>query len=149
MNNNTSVQFDLAKIINDQFAILEPSIDNSQDGEMKLDFSFNSVIDGMYIAIQVRCELLQDEKITVMIESTFIYQIPSKDWALIYKPENKTVILPISSALAMTSMAIGAIRGIFHEKTEKQIGEGIILPSVNLKEIIKEDVKIEPFQNEK
>lgn len=148
MDENQLIRFDIASIVTDEFAVPDDGHNRTDEGEMKVNFSFNSLAEEKLIIIQVKCLFYHDDKLIIVIAVSFGYQIHPDDWELLYNPETNRVKLPLAATLQMLSMSIGAVRGILHEKTAHLPMGSIIVPSVNLKDIIRDDVVIAPLPSQ-
>lgn len=143
MDENQLIRFDIASIVTDEFAIPESGHSRSDEGEMKVNFSFNSLAEEKLIIIQVKCLFYHDDKLIIVVAVSFGYRVHPEDWGLLYNAVTNKVKLPLATALQMASMSIGAVRGILHAKTAHLAMGSIIVPSVNLKDMMREDIVID------
>lgn len=143
MNKRDQIRFEIVDIATTEFAVIEENIDQSEDQEMKIIFLFDGLVEVSVIVIHVKCEFFINGSPAIIIAASFSYEIHPKDWKLVYDKKNSKITLPLEVALPMLSMSVGAIRGVLHAKTENTPAHSTIMPSVNLKDIIKEEIIIE------
>jgi hypothetical protein len=58
-----------------------------------------------------------------------------------YNADEKEIILPCGFAQHLLVLTIGTVRGILHAKTEGTAYNQYVLPTINVAEMLKEDVK--------
>ncbi|HEX9513948.1 MAG TPA: hypothetical protein VF939_25830 [Puia sp.] len=136
------IRFRLYKIITDEFAILEEKFDSSLGADMKINLGFNFIEDKKLVAVQVKCLFYQQAKLFLAIAVSCLFIIDPEDWDIMYETKNKTLTLPLSPALRLSSLTVGTTRGVLHAKTEHLPVNIVIIPPVNLNGIIKEKVII-------
>lgn len=82
----------------------------------------------------------QKQKLLLILELACYFNISQEGWSEV-KKEDKWII-PVDFLRYMATIVVGAARGILHVKTEGTAFNSIILPPINLVEIIKEDYVI-------
>jgi len=137
-----SIRFNINKISTDEFAMTEEKYDPAIPAEIKIGLGFNFARDDRIIVVQVKCMFYQQDKLLIVIAVSCWFMVDPEDWQKIYLQENKTFELSLPIALHLASLTVGTARGVLHAKTEKHILNAVLIPPVNLNEIIKEGLKI-------
>lgn len=136
-----TIRYSIVSIDTDEFAMLE-KYDDSKIGELKIYFNFNGLAEEKIIIIQVKCLFYQEDNPFMVIAVSTSYQIHPEDWTSIYNSDTNKIHLPLGIALHMSSLSVGTTRGILHAKTENHSVNSVIIPPVNLNDIIKENIVI-------
>ena len=138
-----TIQFGWYKILTDEFAVTEEKYDPSAKADMKINLGFACMEAEMLLALQVKCLFYQQEKLLLAIAVSCLFIINPEDWGKMYDSPNKTLTLPRPPALHLAGLTVGTTRGALHAKTENLPMNAVIVPPVNLNEIIKEKVIID------
>jgi len=81
-----------------------------------------------------------EDKSLIDLSMKCVFKIKPETWDK-FKKGNKFKI-PLGFALHLAMLTVGTARGILHCKTEKTAYKDLILPTINLTEIIKDDIEI-------
>jgi hypothetical protein len=65
-------------------------------------------------------------------------------WDEYYTIETKSLLLPKNFAQHISVITVGTARGVLHAKTEGDILNALILPSINVLDLVPDDVTISP-----
>jgi hypothetical protein len=136
------IRFTFSKIVTDEFALLPEGYAPSIGATMKIALGFAGKTEDRSIGIQAKCMFYQEEKLLLVIAVSCWFKIAEEDWITLYKEENKTFLLPRAHALHLASITVSTARGVLHAKTENQVMNTLIVPPINLNEIIKEDITL-------
>lgn len=142
MTDLQSIRFNFYKIATNEFALTEEKYNPAGNAEMNVGVGFNFIKEEKVVVNQIKCMFSQQGKLLIVIAVSCWFRIVPEDWEKIYQEENKSFDLSRIPALHLASLTLGTARGVLHAKTEKHILNAIIIPPVNLREIIKEDVKV-------
>jgi hypothetical protein len=134
-----TIRYGIVSIATDEFAMLE-KYDDSKIGELKIYLNFNGLAEEI---IQVKCLFYQEDNPFMVIAVSTSFQIHPEEWTLIYNSDTNKIHLPLGIALHMSSLSVGTTRGILHAKTENHSVNSVIIPPVNLNDIIKENIVID------
>lgn len=136
--NNVNIKFNLIKIKTDQFALFEEN--HVKKGKINLNtsmsFGLNFEDNAFSISIKFTFEIKKKPFMTTQV-STF-FKIDSITWESL--KENNQIILPKGFVAHMAMITVGTSRGILHSKTEGTIFNKYILPTLNVAEMVPEDV---------
>ncbi|HVV03519.1 MAG TPA: hypothetical protein VHC96_04815 [Puia sp.] len=134
-----NIRFNWTKIITDEFAVLE-KFDKDQMIHMSINVAFAISHSESKIAVQPKCIFIQDDKTKMVIAATGHFLIDRSDWDAMIDKEKKTMTLAVLPAQHLASLMVGTLRGILHTKTEGQVDAAIIIPPVNITDIVKENI---------
>jgi hypothetical protein len=134
------VEFALVKITTEQFAIIEKNYNAQSPPQMKLSFRFAANAGmrllGIFVHINIECE----KQPFIVLECGCHFKIRKDSWdELLDEAANR---LTISKSLIqhLAVISVGTARGILHAKTENTSYNHFFLPTINLTEMIAEDV---------
>jgi hypothetical protein len=139
-NKNGSIGFQLNKITTEQFAIIPDAFnkDNSKI-EMSIGLKFGMDKERKIIAPFVKVQFEQRKKAFIIIEIANHFNIEEKAWNSFEKSETG-IIIPKGFASHLVMLTIGTLRGALHCKTENTEFNNFILPTINVTELIKDNV---------
>lgn len=107
-------------------------------GNAKLEFSAN--LKRSEIKCRCKIEINQEDNLLLITEIECTFELTKESWEII--DENKFK-LPVEFMRHLVSLVIGTERGLIFAKSENTSLHKIILPSFNLKTIVKEDFVVE------
>jgi hypothetical protein len=146
MTESQPIRFTFAKINTDEFAIVTEKYDLEIIATMQLGLAFNFVKEETSIGVQAKCVFHQEGTVLIVIAVTCWFKIILEDWDTIYQEDTKQVVLSRINAMHFASLTISTTRGVLHAKTETFPLNNLMIPPVNLNDLIKEDVSIIGFQ---
>jgi len=92
----------------------------------KITFNTQSDKPNPFITIEVSCE----------------FDIDAKAFESMLDAEANNIVLPQALAIHMSTIVLGALRGVLHEKTRNSEFSKFPLPLIRLSDMIKDDVSI-------
>ena len=139
------IRFGLRKITTEQFAIIESNFVEtiSSDINMSTGLKFGVNAEKHMISVTVSVNFSQNEKHFIILEITCFFEILADDWLLIYNSDLNYVELEIGFARHVVMFTIGTIRGVLHSKTEGTNYNKFFIPTINVHDLIKENVCID------
>jgi hypothetical protein len=144
MEKKNQVGFVLRKITTEQFAIIESSFDKTnQNIEVSNGVRFAVNLNHKMVNTIVSVQFIQNENPFLILEISCIFEIIEENWSEMFNPDLEQITLPKSIATHFVVLAIGTLRGVLHTKVEHTIFHDFLLPTINVTEIVKEDVIIE------
>lgn len=134
------IGFQLKKINTHQFAFIDDAYDDEND-EFNLETNISFGIDPSNSAIQssVKIQFEQDEKPFLIIEVSCEFDIEPDIWKDF--TNEKMVKIPKGFMAHLAVITVGTTRGVLHAKTENTRYNEFILPTLNVAEMIKDDVE--------
>lgn len=143
-NEENNIEFSFSKLKTTQFAVIESSYDNKSDqDQFSSSFEVNAEPHLLEISIKGRFEFLQNQRPFIIIEVSGFFNVTQHYWDSFYNKENNKLIFPKDFIIHLATLVTGAARGVLHVKTENTIFNTFILPTVNLMEMIKDDLVID------
>ena len=138
MQHNMRIPYRIVKIENQQFAIFPELFVNGEEVKVESSFGFSHSTDLSMIRCITQIRYLQSEAILLVFKNATYFDIAPEGVNDIQK-EGK---VPVDFLQYMATIAVGTARGIIHDKTEGTVLNSVVLPPINLVEIIKEDLMV-------
>jgi hypothetical protein len=132
------IPYKIARLETKQFAIFPESFNNSEGVGVNSSYEFSISTDMTAIRCRSIFRYIQDEKVLLVLELNAFFTIAPEGIAEI--KQNSSV--PVDFLRYMGTIVVGTARGIIHTKTEGTVLNSIVLPPINLVEIIKEDLVV-------
>lgn len=140
MENKPKIGFSLHKIIDQQFAIIEESYNENEEVNLSTEINFAFDKENRIVVVFTKFIYLQNNIPFIIIEIGFQFMFDEPTWNNFYNIETKKITIPKQIAQHLSVITIGTARGILHTKTEGSKFNMFLLPSINVTEILKEDV---------
>ncbi len=139
---NISIGFQLKKITTEQFAIIQDVYDKTNPKiEMSIGLKFALDKEKKIIASFVKVQFEQKKDPFLIIEIANHFDIEDNAWKSFNKTETEFII-PKGFASHLVMLTIGTLRGALHCKTENTEYNNLFLPTINVTELIKNDIEI-------
>lgn len=143
MENTSQISFGLRQITTEQFAIINSAFDESNTNvelETGLRFGFN--VEMKVISCLIAIKFTQNKNPFLLLEIGCHFEIKEDDWEKLYNYETKEVQLSTGLARHFTMLCIGTLRGVLHAKTENTLFNKFLIPTINVNNLVKEDILI-------
>lgn len=140
--NENQVKFGLRKITTGQFATID-SVD-IHDALIKLNFGFSFGLNEelKIVGCNAKFEFISNEMPFIILNVMCDFEIEPDSWNSFIDTKLKTITLPLSMVTHIAVLTVGTARGVLHNKTENTKYNKYFLPTVNVSESIKSDIKI-------
>ena len=135
---NTQVCFALKGIKTEQFAIFEENYSPKKETSLGTELQFKLDQNNKQIAVFLGFEFLQGKKVFLKIQVSCHFKIEESSWSSLIQENKLTVPKGFLAHLAM--ITTGTSRGVLFAKTEATPFSTFIVPTLNVAEMIKEDV---------
>ena len=135
---NTQVGFALKGIKTEQFAIFEENYSPKKETSLGTELQFKLDQNNKQIAVFLGFEFLQGKKVFLKIQVSCHFKIEESSWNSLIQ-ENK-LIVPKGFLAHLAMITTGTSRGVLFAKTEATPFSTFIIPTLNVAEMIKEDV---------
>ena len=136
-----AIDFQLDKITTEQFALIEDVYNSSVKTNMGINLKFGLDRENKYVAAFVKVQFEQKGKAFLIVEVGNHFKINKASWIEFNKPTDN-IVLPRGFAAHLVMLTIGTLRGVLHAKTENTEFNKFLLPTINVMELIKEDVEL-------
>ncbi len=133
------MKFRMTKITVDQFAILTreaPAGDISINIEMNLKYS----VEARRIMTSMLFTFEKGSEKALLLEQSCEFEIAKDDWEA--SVSDGKVTIPKSTVEYFGAQTVGVARGVLHCKTEGTPLNGLILPPINITQLVREDMTI-------
>lgn len=135
------LRFKMTRISVNQFAILTEIFSTNTLKSLKLDskIEFNYSFDEKNIETKAKFSYLDKNELIMILEISCLFEIALEDWnKFIHK--NGDFILPRGFLCHIAMHTIGTARGIQFCKTESTPFNALILPAINVENLIHDDI---------
>ena len=119
-----------------QFAIFPENLINGQEVLVNTNCGYNVRSDLNQVRNVISVNYNQNEKLLMVVQLACYYDIAPEGVEAI-KAEGK---IPVDFLRYMGSISVGTIRGVIHAKTEGTVLNPVVMPPVNLEEMVKNDL---------
>lgn len=133
-----TIPYKIARLETKQFAIFPEQFKNAEVVGVKSSYEFSFSTDMTSIRCRSFFHYLQGDHVLMILEMGAIFDIAPDGVSEIRT--NGSV--PVDFLRYMGTIVVGAARGIIHAKTEGTVLNSVVLPPINLVEIIKDDLVI-------
>ncbi len=139
MDNITNIEFALAKVTTEQFALIDSNFQNG--AEIKLHVNFRFAADGKQklVAVFNSFTFETNDKQFLLIEAGCHFAIAPDSWKKMLDSKSDKLVVPKVFLQHMGMLTVGTCRGILHAKTENTIFNQFLIPTINVAELIKQD----------
>ena len=137
-----TVGFKLHRIITEQFAIIKEFYDNSnEEVGLSINLQFGLDKENHLIASSVQIQFMQNSKPFLVAQVANQFEVEEQAWKKLIKSDDK-LIIPKGFATHLIVLTIGTLRGVLHAKTENTEFNKFVLPTINVMDLVKDDVEL-------
>ncbi len=142
MEKEPEIGFTLQGIKLEQFAMFEENYEQKENIELnvKIEVKVNQI--DKRIGIFLAVTYLHKQKVLVKIVVSCHFLISDDSWKYIMNDEEQSFLIPKGLLTHLAMLTIGTTRGILFAKTEGTIFSGFILPTIDVTEMLTEDMKL-------
>lgn len=139
-----SIKFRLVRLSTDQFGVLNEMYkpDVPVGVSTKLSFGAEEKEKIVVVSASFRFELDHSQAPFIILETKAFFNIKPESWECMCDVEANTLSLEKDFARHLSVIVVGTSRGILHTRTEGTDLNRVILPLINVEEILNEDVTI-------
>jgi hypothetical protein len=143
MENKDQISFGLRKITTEQFAVIESAFDEKNDNiELVTNLHFGLNIEKRMITPILSINFSQSKNPFLLLEIECHFEIIKEHWNNLYHKGKSESKLPKNIALHLVMFSIGTLRGVLHAKTENTFFNSFLVPTLNVNDLVKEDIVI-------
>lgn len=139
-NQKSDIGFSLLKITTEQFATIEEGFNDKGTIRVSTSLKYGADDQNKLIAVFASFIFDSNQKPFIIVEASCQFKVKTEAWISMYKSEEKSILVPKGFLSHLAVITVGATRGILHSKTEGTCFNKYVLPTINVSEIIKEDV---------
>ena len=137
------VNFQLADVQTEQFAIIETAYKEGENFKLNLSFRFGYNEQDHAILVSPHFSFEQGKNSFIILEVACVYSIADESWVEMYDPQNNSVTLAKGFAAHVAAISVGVTRGVLHAKTEHTPFKKFMIPLINVAENITEDIVLQ------
>lgn len=141
MADTNPINFNLLKIKTEQFAIFEENFKKNEVINLNTNLSFGMNSNDKVFLVAPKYTFENEGKPFIAIQISCFFKIEDATWNN-FKIK-KQIIFPKDFVAHMAMITVGTSRGILHNKTEGTIFNEFILPTINVSEMIREDISFD------
>ena len=136
------IGFKLVKITTEQFAIIEESYTKEATIHLRTNLEFGIDKEKRVIVVMPTFDFFTKDNLFMKIKTGCHFVIKDDAWSIMIDENENEIKLPIKLIRHLCVITIGTTRGILHSKTENTEYNKYFIPTINVEEMIKEDVII-------
>jgi len=137
-----NIGFSLNRVTTEQFATIEENLTDNQSFGLEINLRFGVNKDQKLIASFSNFSFDNNGKTFLIIEAGCHFEIKEEAWNEMVNDSADTLVAPQGFMAHLTMLTIGTTRGILHAKTEGTEFNRYLIPTVNVMELIQEDVTL-------
>lgn len=146
-NKSQPLGFVLRRVITEQFATIADTVAEDNEIELQAALRFGVDTEHRFIVSFSKFEFEQNSKPILIIEVGCQFEIEEASWEKLKNDEPEAITLPKGFASHLAMLTVGTTRGVLHAKTEKTPFNQLILPTINVANMINEDVVLSSVAN--
>ena len=137
---NNTIGFTFKSINTEQFAIIKENCKDSSNIELKTGLGFG--LDKENRMLQVRLNVIfEDNKLPfIILQVACFFEITQDSFSAFMVQDDGKLVVPCGLAKHLSVLTIGTARGVLHTKTENTEFNKFLLPTINVEEMVKEDL---------
>lgn len=140
---NSKISFRLVRVNTEEYATFPEVVREKGKIELKTGFSFALDDEEKAIKCVIRLMFESSEKVFILLQSSCEFEIEPTTWSKWLSTKKDKLTIPKGFARHLVVLTLGTSRGVLHAKTENTEFNSYILPTINVNNFVKEDVKIE------
>ena len=138
--NVNKVGFALKKVTTEQFAIIESSFQKGEPIELKANLRFGVNFDSKNVSVYFSTNLEQKKTPFLIIEVGCHFNIEDSAWTNFFNKDKSELTIPKGFIGHLVMLTIGTARGVLHSKTENTPFNEFLLPTLNVNNMVKQDI---------
>lgn len=138
-----SIGFKLQNIETEQFATFEDAFTEGEQVSLSTNLKFGLDEEKQIIAVILSVQFLQKKSPFLKLDAGCHFSISESSWNEFLNKDKSKIVFPKGFITHLSVLTIGTVRGILHEKTNNTPYNNYLLPTINVTEMITEDLEIE------
>jgi hypothetical protein len=140
---NTSLQFSIKSISIDEFATIKNCYNEQENIGIETGYGYGVNPDEHAVFVNFSIMFKCNESPFIILKVSCGFDIEPKDFTSLLITEQGKLLIPKSFLTHLTVLTVGTARGILYAKLEKSGFEQFILPTLNISDLIQEDMVFE------
>lgn len=142
MAKDKNIQFKIADIRTNEFAIVDEIPVEDDKVEIKSGIRVNMDVENSIITVQIKFTYIFNNYPFVILNCQCSFMLDDINLKSFANEDGCTYTFPRDLVTHLAVLTVGTARGILHCKTENTNYNKFILPPIDLTKIIKEDLKL-------
>lgn len=134
------VGFLLKKIVTDQFATIESAFIENEPINIIVGIEYGIREENKIVGCFTNFQFLIHDIPFIIIKVSCEFGIEESSWNNYIDDEKNVILFPLDFIRHLVLLTIGTARGVLHAKTENTRYNQYFLPTINLTELVKEDI---------
>ena len=145
MSGNKNLTFRLAGIEDLQFAVIKDAFQESCDINLNIAVPVQANFENHEIGVNLEVQFKCEDKPFIILGVGCHFEIDPESFKtfLIKKKKKNFLVLPVGLCRHLATITVGTARGILYEKLKKTDFQSHILPTIDLTQILTEDIELE------
>ena len=140
---STTLQFSIKSISTDEFATIKNCYSQQEQVGIETGYGYGINPEEHAVFVNFSLQFKCKENPFIILKISCGFEIEQEDFQKLKNQENSRITLPKGFLTHLTVLTIGTARGVLHAKLEKSGFEQFILPTLNIADMIKEDMEFE------
>jgi len=141
---NQQVTFNLKGISTDEFATIKECYKEEENIQIETGYGYEIDPENYTVAVRFSILFKCNEAPFIVLKLTCSFDVEKPSFENLFDTESGKYIFPKDFLIHLTVLTIGTARGILHAKLEKTGFEKYMLPTLNVSDLIKEDLIFDP-----
>ncbi len=137
------VGFALRKISTEEFATYESELIENQEVKLSAGINFGINTQSKVLACISRFEFILSENPLLLIQVKYEFEIEPNTWNSLMDKDLMKITFPKEFMHHLATISVGTTRGVLHAKTENSQYNALILPLINVTELIRENMSFD------
>lgn len=141
----TNLPFRISAIETSQFAFLEASYKENSDINLSVGVPISASDEDHSIQVILNVQFKCEETPFLILEVKVQFEIEPESFQALFvaKKKKKALVIPVSLARHLATIAVGTARGVLHERLSKTKLNDLILTTIDLTKILEEDIVLD------
>lgn len=141
--NKSAIPFKLVQITTEEFATIEDHLADEGKINLNNELAFAVDTDGFAIKCTLKVSFEMNKKLFLIIQASCEFEIKPTAWNEMLNSKKQLINIDKGFATHLALLTAGTVRGILHAKTENTVFNQFMLPTLNVNEMVPENIKID------
>jgi hypothetical protein len=137
---NDIINFSLQKIQTLQFSLIKENYTKMEAAEINAGLGFGLDKENRMIQVKFNVAYKNDKLPFIIAEVACFFEIAPDSFAGFRVTDEGKTVIPCGLARHLSVLTVGTARGVLHSKTENTEFNSFLLPTINVQELIREDL---------
>lgn len=143
MSKNETIPFAIKTIVTEEFATIESNYKEKEEVTLESGFKFGINKEEHTLAVRFELSFLCEKGPFIILKASCHFDIEPKAFQRFLDKKSNQYIVPKDFFIHLSVLTVGTARGILHAKLDNTKFDQFVLPTMNIAEMIEEDVVFE------